>query len=888
MGEDNDKKTEVQDQPPKSPPKQEQKVESPTADGKASKTSSELEEKKEGLKELITDMENLEGEKRAAKETASEAKRRSEEIEEKKEELSSDLMADIEDFEGEKKAAEETAAEAKRLSEEIEEKKEELDDLMADIEVFELEKKAAEETASEAKRRSEELEEKRSDLAKQLEELQTSYDAMKEDYDKAVYTIKKAESAAEIVKDAQENAETILSQAEADARQVLELADKERIEKLTMASEKARDVWKEQIENLEKQIKDISVREKELHDAQQNLEKEKQDFGFKKEALDQLNEYVKKLKEIYSTGNPSRINELGLELGEERDKYRTLYERYESLSKRWAESQILLDTIKTEIEDPAEGRKIASIREIVSAMQEFKEKHEKLTEIYSKYPDDKSIRILEEKAQKAENLERANEALEQERNRYREEVIAAKNTRKELEVVKQEVEATNALNKHLLQELESHKTALESRTGDTCPSLSKVDTETDESDFISNVSKRTQRTPITSLNEMVSHVKNYAGSRAKAERLFYKDNDIRAFLAGMAVSKLIILQGMSGTGKSSLPRIFSESISGFHSLIPVESSWRDRNELLGYYNDFNKKFNAKSFTIELYKRSKKRCQEIPTFIVLDEMNLARIEYYFSDFLAILQEPDLNKWLIELVSSDMRTLPMELPDEVKQKMKMNEVAVFDIWEKIEKSRQGDLKTETTDEEKEKLTSYLAKLGRLTGAKGLIDGRKIKVTGNIWFAGTANQDESTFEISDKVYDRAQVVSLYEKGKSEGNYKHTEEKFISATDLQTLFDAAINGFEKRKAVEERLDALDSVLMEKFDISFGNRIVKQTIDFTAVFTSAGGNLEDAIDYQISTKILRKVISSDDGEAFLDLLEATKDYPRTQHLINKRIKNLR
>lgn len=213
---------------------------------------------------------------------------------------------------------------------------------------------------------------------------------------------------------------------------------------------------------------------------------------------------------------------------------------------------------------------------------------------------------------------------------------------------------------------------------------------------------------------MVSHVKNYAGSRRKEEQLFYTENDIRAFLAGMAVSRLIILQGMSGTGKSSLPRIFSEAISGFNRLIPVESSWRDRNELLGYYNDFNKKFNAKSFTIELYRSSKDRCQVIPTFIVLDEMNLARIEYYFSDFLAILQEPDHDKWLIELVSSDMRTLPMELPDTLKQKMKNNEPTIYAIWEKIEKSRLGDLKSEISDEGKTELTTYLAKLGELTGA------------------------------------------------------------------------------------------------------------------------------------------------------------------------------
>lgn len=770
-----------------------------------------------------------------------------------------------------------------------------------DIESLETKKKTAEEAAAEAKRHCKELEDKRSDLARKKEELQTSYNAIKEEYDKAVATIDKAEADAkeilslaktkseETAKNAQEAAEIIRSQAEANARQVVDKAEKERIEKLTKASDEARNVWKAQIDSLKRQIEEVSNREKELHNSWLNLEKEKQDLDFEKEALDELREHVQKLRDKYATANPLKITELELELTEEREKYRILLERYETLSKRLVESQTLLDTIKTEVEDSAEGRKISSMREIVSVMQEFKEKHGKLSEIYSKYPDDKSIELLEEKAQKVEKLERANDALERERNRYREEAVAARNASKELEVVKQEVQATNALNEHLLQELESHKTALESRTGDTCPALSKVDIETEESNFISDVSQRTQRTLIKSLREIVSHVKNYAGSRAKEERLFYTDNDIRAFLAGMAVSRLIILQGMSGTGKSSLPRIFSEAVSGFNRLIPVESSWRDRNELLGYYNDFNKKFNAKSFTIELYRSSKKRSQEIPTFIVLDEMNLARIEYYFSDFLAILQEPEHDKWLIELVSSDMRTLPMELPEKVKQEMKKDEPVVFAIWEKIERSRQGDLKSEASDEEKEQLTSYLAKLGRLTGAKDLIAGRKIKVTDNIWFVGTANQDESTFGISDKVYDRAQIVSLNRKGVSESNYKHTDKKFISVTDLLKLFDAAINGFEKQKAkaVEERLEALDNVLMEEFDMSFGNRIVTQTMDFAAVFAASGGSLEHALDYQISTKILRKVITSDDSKAFDELLKATKDYPETQRLIKKRIKDL-
>lgn len=771
---------------------------------------------------------------------------------------------------------------------------------MDDIGILEEKKKTADEAAAEAKRLSEELEAQCADLAKKKAKIQEEYDAIKAEYDKAVSTIDSAQTEADgIISLAKEESETTAAEAKASAdaaieaanqkaNEIRETAEKERIEKLTSAAEEAREVWKSQIEDLKKQIEDISRREKELHDAQLKLDSDRQDFEFEKEALDDEKAYVQRRKERYDSSSLAKVEELEVELKDEKSKYGMLIEKYEALSKRLEETQVLLDTVKTEIESSNGGKKIVSMREIIAEMQEFRDKYERLAAVYEKYPDDASISALEEKAQRAEKLERENSALEQERNRYREEAVAARNASKELEVVRQEVEATNALNEHLLQELESHKTALESRTGDTCPSLSKVDTETEETDFVDDINRRVQRSSLESLRDIVSHVKNYAGSRNKDERLYYTDNDIRAFLAGMAVSRLIILQGMSGTGKSSLPRIFSEAISGFNRLIPVESSWRDRNELLGYYNDFNKKFNAKSFTIELYRSTKKRCKEVPTFIVLDEMNLARIEYYFSDFLAILQEPDHDKWLIELVPSDMRTLPMELPEEVKQKMRKDDPTVFAIWEKIERSRQGDLKSETSDEEKEMLTSYLAKLGRLTGAKDLIDGRKIRVTDNIWFIGTANQDESTFEISDKVYDRAQVVSLNRKGVSEGKYANTEKKYISVTDLIKLFESAINAYKEKAEVEARLEELDAVLMDKFDISFGNRIVTQTVDFAAVFTAAGGSLEDALDYQISTKILRKVISSDDGEAFLELLDATKDYKETQRLINKRIKDLR
>ncbi len=745
-----------------------------------------------------------------------------------------------------------------------------LQQLNDEIKVLEDLKVAAQEESGKAQAALERLKEEKEGLVKER-------DAIQKDYDNAEKVVKAAEKKAEAIK----------SRADTYALKKRQAADEECLQVQKEAADKARAAWQAQVDDLSKQIEDIAARESALREGQRQLERERLLMDDDREALDEQMEDLQRRKARYDEANPAKLAVLEMQLGDEKGKYDKLQERYHDLQKRSNELQVWCDTIKTEIEDPQSGTRSASLHEIVSTLQELQDKCRRLESVCERYPDEAAIRRLEESSRRAEELKAANETLTEERDAYREEVAAARNARRELEVVRQEVEATNALNEHLLQELESHKTALESRTGDTCPSLTKVDAETESEAFVADVAAREKRTGFRTLKALVTHVKDYAGSRADNEKLFYKEDDIRAFLAGMAVSRLLILQGMSGTGKSSLPRIFSEAISGFHRLIPVESSWRDRNELLGYYNDFNKKFNAKSFTIELYRSGKERCRSIPTFIVLDEMNLARIEYYFSDFLAILQEPDPEKWLIELVSSDMRTLPMELPERAKEKMKADAPTIYSIWEKVERGRQGDLGAETSDEDKGKLTAYLAKLGQLTGAKSLVDGRKVRVTSNIWFVGTANRDESTFEISDKVYDRAQVVSLNTKGKPEGTYTSAEAKYISAEKLIGLFEKAISKNEYQGEVAKRLDELDKVLMEKFDLSFGNRIVTQTIQFVGVFTAAGGTLEKALDYQISTKILRKVITSDDGEALLALQEAVKDYPESTRLVEKRLKEL-
>lgn len=641
---------------------------------------------------------------------------------------------------------------------------------------------------------------------------------------------------------------------------------------------------KEQKLEEEYERKKLKVQE-EQKEALKNFKTQQENLNIEKEAIKEAKDVLAKQKERYDKANPEQLASLQADLDSEKTKYNELYNRYQEQTTKLQECQLYMDRIKTEVKNPDdENGSSYTMNEVITRLQEYRKENEQLKKIQQDFPNYEDIEVLKQKANKAEALEHEKSKLEEECHYYQSEQQNYETLRRTNEQLQKSIDTNKVLNDNLLKEMKSVKSALENHTGDTCPALSKVDAETEKDDFKDDIKERTNRSELTTLIKIVSHVKNYAGNK----ELYYTDNDIRAFLAGMAVSRLIILQGMSGTGKSSLPEIFAESISGFNRLIPVESSWRDRNELLGYYNDFNKKFNAKSFTIELYRSSKELCQKIPTFITLDEMNLARIEYYFSDFLAILQKTKPEDWLIDLVSSDMRTLPMELSDTLKEKMRQQDSSLYDIWKKIQERGKGNLEVTVSEEEEKQLFNYLAGLKELIGAKDLIDGRKIKVTENIWFVGTANKDESTFEITDKVYDRAQVVSLNEKGHPESKYTPTPQKYISVATLSSLFEKAKEEKLKeiQKEVEARLQTLDNCLIKEFDTSFGNRILNQSIEFASVFVVAGGTLTNALDYQISTKILRKVITSDDKDSLLELQKIVTEYPKTKKIVDKRIKD--
>ncbi len=147
-----------------------------------------------------------------------------------------------------------------------------------------------------------------------------------------------------------------------------------------------------------------------------------------------------------------------------------------------------------------------------------------------------------------------------------------------------------------------------------------------------------------SLPELVDMFRNFAAGQLG---LYYKEDLIRLFISGLASTKLIILQGISGTGKTSLAYAWGKFLSNDSCVASVQPSWRDRTELFGYFNEFTKKFNETDVLREIYLAGYN--DDIHT-IILDEMNIARVEYYFAEMLSILEMPNKDEWIVELVSS----------------------------------------------------------------------------------------------------------------------------------------------------------------------------------------------------------------------------------------------
>ncbi len=289
------------------------------------------------------------------------------------------------------------------------------------------------------------------------------------------------------------------------------------------------------------------------------------------------------------------------------------------------------------------------------------------------------------------------------------------------------------------------------------------------------------------LPEFCERFRNFACSRLG---LFYEIDTLRLFISGFAAARLIILQGISGTGKTSLPYAFGKFIQNDVTIASVQPSWRDRTELFGYFNEFTKRFNETEVLKKMYEA---RFMEDVSVIILDEMNIARVEYYFAELLSILEMPSRDEWVVSLVPT--------------------------VW--------------PTDPEL------------------FFDG-KFKLPPNMWYVGTINNDDSTFAVTDKVYDRAIPIDINTKGKY-FEAPLTDPLYLNYKHLESLFDEAKEKYPVSEEALKKFAELDDYVIEHFRIAFGNRILKQLKDFVPVYVGCGGKEIDGIDFILAHKILRK-----------------------------------
>lgn len=331
----------------------------------------------------------------------------------------------------------------------------------------------------------------------------------------------------------------------------------------------------------------------------------------------------------------------------------------------------------------------------------------------------------------------------------------------------------------------------------------------------------------TDLKSFVSDLQVYL---AKNFRLYYSLPELAFFTAALSATKLVILEGISGTGKSSLPRYFARFIGEEAFFEPIQVTYKEKSDLLGYLNEFTGKYHETQFLKRIYEAGYR--QEFLNLMVLDEMNISRVEYYFADFLSVLEFPE----------DDRRISLAQLP------------ADYD------------------------------------GPAQLKDGF-LRLTPNTVFVGTCNKDDSTFTVTDKVIDRALVLDFERyQGRIDVD-RDVSPLTLSWTGLNELFRQAQENPEYRFSDEDRSRLVDllSFMYSEFSVAVGNRVLVQLDRLIPVYIAMGRDRNEALDEVFATKILRKLSGRFDSslkpslaklEEELDRLYGKESFPVSRRAI--------
>lgn len=365
--------------------------------------------------------------------------------------------------------------------------------------------------------------------------------------------------------------------------------------------------------------------------------------------------------------------------------------------------------------------------------------------------------------------------------------------------------------------------------------------------------------------------------------ILYPRHVIENFLTLLRTGDLIVLAGDSGSGKTNLVHSFANAVGGKSIIIPVKPNWTSSEDLLGYYNPLEKKYLSTPF-LEALIEAKKNPQ-IPYFICLDEMNLARVEYYFADFLSLLESrdsyPEITLYTADESShvlSELRAV-LEIIGEGKKKHKKDGVVDF-----IEILKDNEfnyyLRSAFGLGENDSLLKYHGEIRRMIASVIEIPS-KIKMPANVHLVGAINIDETTHYLSPKILDRAHIMRFDSPLLSDWDQisRDISDYGISQPDMPLLFSIEELGVRKPYPRFDREDkfcamftSLNKEFFHKLGIEFGMRTIRQGLNYLDLYSELNDGWEEGVNNFILYKLLPKFTfdgsKSIDQQTKLDLLE--------------------
>lgn len=361
-----------------------------------------------------------------------------------------------------------------------------------------------------------------------------------------------------------------------------------------------------------------------------------------------------------------------------------------------------------------------------------------------------------------------------------------------------------------------------------------------------------------------TRVAPFVQARLWKEGMLFTQAQLRDFLALLRTNDVIVLAGDSGSGKTSLVRKVAESIGGHWTVIPVKPNWTSPEDLLGYYNPIERSYQPTPFLLALQAAQAE--PDTPHFICLDEMNLARVEHYFADFLSLL-ETRTGSPSIPLYSSDEEShsvmensLFLAVEAEVRSRLSLSDATTLEDMLRSDDAnellhRLGGFK------DAESVLLHHARLRRSLAATTRTP-TVLRFPSNVRIIGAVNVDETTHYLSTKVLDRVHVLRFRNPVLIDWDAVEAElEAFEADLDLPVRLGTEAFGAREDYPVFDRNDPDTAFLagiarrqLDPLGVEFGLRAIRQSLHYIRQAQSAGIGNKAALNNVILHKVLPKL----------------------------------